>query len=125
MEKLVTEGDHPSWLTQDRTVLVIKDPQQGIIPSNYRPITCLSTTWKLRSGIVADKIGVHMDVYMHKAQGGIGGGSRGSKHHLLINQSVAKDARSRCANLAMAWIDYKKGYDSVPPLIDTGMPEAI
>ena len=80
---------------------------------------------ELLSGILADKIGVHIDGYMHHAQRGIGGGSRGSKHQLLINRSVAKDARSRRTNLAMAWIDYKKGYDSVPPLIDTGMPEAI
>ena len=104
-EKLVTEGDHPSWLTQGRTVLVIKDPQQGKIPSNCRPIICLSTTWKLLSGVLADKVKVHMDEYMHKAQRGIGGRSRGSKHQLLINQSVAKDARSRRTNLAMAWID--------------------
>ena len=114
MEKLVAEGDHPSWLTQGRTVLVMKDPQQGSIPSNYRPITCLSTTWKLLSGIIADKIQDHMDGYMHQAQKGIGGGSRGSKHQLLIDQAVAKDSRSRRTNLAMAWIDYKKAYDSIP-----------
>ena len=41
-----------------------------------------------------------MDEYMHKAQRGIGGGSQ-----LLIDQSVAKDARSRRTNLAMSWID--------------------
>ena len=105
MEKLVTEGDHPSWLTQGRTVFVIKDPQQSKIPSNYGPIICLSTTWKLLSGVLADKVKVHMNEYMHKAQRGIGGRSRGSKHQLLINQSVAKDARSRRTNLAMAWID--------------------
>ena len=114
MKKLVTEGDHPSCLTQGKTVLVMEDPQQGPIPSNYRPITRLSTTWKLLSGILADKIRVHMDGYMHKAQRGIGGESKGSKHQLLIDQSVAKDARSRCTNLAMAWIDYKKAYNSVP-----------
>ena len=114
MEKLVTEGDRSSWLTQGRTVLVMGDPQQGPIPSSYRPITCLSTTWKLLSGILADKIGVHMDGYMHKAQRSIGRESRGSKHQLLIDQSVAKDARSRRTSLAMAWIDYKKAYDSVP-----------
>ena len=107
-KKLGTEGDHPSWLTQGRTVLVMKDPQQGPIPSSYQPITCLSTTWKLLSGILADKLGVYMAGYMHKAQRGIGGGSRGLKHQLLIDQSVAEDARSRRTNLAMAWIDYKK-----------------
>ena len=111
MEKLATEGDHPSWLTQSRTVLVIKDPQQGPISNNYRPIPCLSTTWKLLSGILADKIGVNIDGYMHKVQRGIGGGSRGSKHQLLIGQSVAKDARSRRTNLAS--------------FVDSGMLEAI
>ena len=55
-----------------------------------------------------------MDEYMHKAQRGIGGESRGSKHQLLIDQSVAKDARSRRTNLAMSWIDNKIAYDSVP-----------
>ena len=54
-----------------------------------------------------------MDEYMHKAQRSIGGGSRGSKHQLLIDQS-AEDARSRRTNLAISWIDYKKAYDSVP-----------
>ena len=37
-----------------------------------------------------------------------------SKHQLLIDQSVAKDARSRSTNLAISWIDYKKAYASVP-----------
>ena len=66
------------------------------------------------SGILTDMIGVHIEEYMHKAQRSIGGGSRGSKHQLLIDQSVAKDAQSRRTNLAMSWIDYKKAYDSVP-----------
>ena len=77
MGKLVAEGDHPNWLTQGRTILAIKDPQQGKILSNYGPITCLSTTWKLLSGVLADKVEVHIDGYMHKAQRGIGRGSRG------------------------------------------------
>ena len=38
------------------------------------------------------------------------------KHQLLIDQSVAKNARSRCTNLAMSWVDYKKAYNSVPHL---------
>ena len=45
---------------------------------------------------------------------GIGGGNTVSKHQLLIDQSVAKDAQSRRTNLAMAWIGYKKAYDLVP-----------
>ena len=55
-----------------------------------------------------------MDGYMHQAPRCIGGGSKRSKHHLMIDQSVAKDAQSRRKNLAMALIDYKTAYNSVP-----------
>ena len=48
MNQLLASGSHPDWLTQGRTVLVMKDPHKGTTPSNYRPITCLSTTWKVR-----------------------------------------------------------------------------
>ena len=44
--------------------------------------------------ILVDKIRVHIDGYMHQAQRGIGGESRGLKHQLLIDQLVAKDAQS-------------------------------
>lgn len=114
MDNMIADGDHPEWLTQGRTVLIMKDSSKGAIPSNYRPITCLSTTWKLLSGILADKIQDHMGSQMHNAQKGIGGGSRGSKHQLLIDQTVTKDSKGRRTNLAMAWIDYKKAYDSIP-----------
>ncbi|XP_067945352.1 uncharacterized protein [Watersipora subatra] len=48
--------DYPEWLTKGRTALLIKDAKQGPIPKNYRPITCLPTTWKLLSGIAEDKL---------------------------------------------------------------------
>ena len=51
----------PSWLVKGRTTLIMKDPQKGTTAKNYRPITCLPTTWKLMSGIIADKIMSHMD----------------------------------------------------------------
>ena len=47
-------------------------------------------------------------------QKGCSRGSRGSKHHLLIDKAVMSDSRSRKTNLAMGWIDYKKAYDMVP-----------
>ena len=34
--------------------------------------------------------------------------SRGTKDQLLIDKAVLKDCRKRRANLAMAWIAYKK-----------------
>ena len=113
MEKLTTEGDHPSWLTQGRTALVMKAPQQHSISSNYQAITCLSTIWKLLSGILADKIGNQVDGYMHQAQREACR-SWGLKHQLLIDQSMAKNSWCRRTNLAMVGIDYKKAYDPVP-----------
>ena len=114
MNQLIQNGNHPKWLTQGRTTLLIKDPQQGAIPKNYRPITCLPTTWKLFSGIIAQKIQQHMNGYMHETQKGIGNKSRGTKHQLLIDKAVIKDSKNRQTNLSLAWIDYKKAYDSVP-----------
>ena len=80
IEKLVTEGDHPIWLTQGRIVLVMKDPQQSPIYCNYQPNTCLSTTWKLLSGILEDIFKNRMNECNNGVQRGIGGESRELKH---------------------------------------------
>lgn len=114
MNQLLRDGTHPEWLTQGRTILILKDPSKGAVPSNYRPITCLSTTWKLMSGIIAAKISGHMNQYMSAAQKGIGKNTRGAKHQLLVDRTVARDCRTRKTNLCTAWIDYKKAYDSMP-----------
>ena len=39
---------------------------------------------------------------------------RGTKDQLLIDTAVLQDCKKRRTNLAMAWIVYKKAYDSVP-----------
>ncbi len=114
MNQLLVDGTHPEWLTQGRTILIMKDPQKGTIPSNYRPITCLCTTWKLLSGIIAAKMSRHMAQYMHRAQKGIGSNTRGAKHQLLVDRAVTRDCKTRQTNLCTAWIDYKKAYDSMP-----------
>jgi len=59
----------------------------------------------LFSGIIAQKIQQHMNKYMNKTQKGIGNGSRGTKHQLLIDKAVIQDSKHRQTNLAMAWID--------------------
>ena len=70
-------GTHPDWLTHGQTILIIQDPQNGVVPSNYQQITCLCTTWKLLSGIVADKMSRHMAQYMSGAQRGLGSNTWG------------------------------------------------
>ena len=64
-----------------------ENSQQGPTSSNYRPVTCLSRTLKLWSGIIADENGVQIYGYIHQARIGIGSESRRLKHKLSINQS--------------------------------------
>ena len=92
----------------------MKDPEKGTVPSNYRPITCLPTAWKLLSGVIARKVQDHTSSYIDSAQKGIGKDTRGSKHQLLIDRAVARDSKARQTNLSTAWIDYRKAYDSMP-----------
>ena len=98
-------------------------PPQGTAPSNYCPITCLSTTWKVLSGIIAAKLQVHRTGYMSTAQKDTGKNTRGSKHQLLLDRAVTNDLRSRQTNMSTAWIAYRKAYDSKH--VDLGMPGTI
>ena len=38
----------------------------------------------------------------------------GANDQLLINKTIAENSKKRQTNLSMAWIDYKKAYDSIP-----------
>ena len=46
-----------------KKILLIKNKKAGAIPSNYRPITCLCTTFKLMKAIIADAIQNHLYKY--------------------------------------------------------------
>ena len=41
MSQLLEDGTYPVWLMQDRMVLIMKDPQRGIIPTIYWPMQFL------------------------------------------------------------------------------------
>ena len=80
----------PNWLLTGRTTLLQKCQEKGPIPENYRPITCLSVVWKLFSGILADKMILHLKEHNILAfeQKGIMPGGRGPKSQLLIDCRV-------------------------------------
>ena len=104
------------WLLQGHTTLIIKNKSHGPIPSNFRPITCLSTMWKLFSFILSELIYKHFDdnCLLPVEQKGCRKGSRGTKDHLLVDKLIMDIARHKHRNLHMSWIDYRKAYDSVP-----------
>jgi len=72
--------------------------------------------WKLFSGILSTTILTHLNQnqLLEFEQKGICPGSKGTKDQLLIEKMVGTDCKSRRTNLAVAWIDFQKAYDSVP-----------
>ena len=103
-------------LVKGRTVLLLKNPSKGNTPDNYRPITCLSVVWKLLTSIIYQKIYFHLhsNNLFPLEQKGCLHRSRGTKDQLLIDKLILCDAKRKRKNLCMAWIDFKKAFDSVP-----------
>ena len=105
----------PEWMCEGTTYLVAKinDTKN---PKNYRPITCLSTTYKLLTSVLTDRTYSHQernDLFPLE-QKGCTRGSYGCKDQLMINKMILENCKKRKRNLSCAWIDYKKAFDSVP-----------
>lgn len=103
-------------MTAVRTVLIMKAQSKGTIPSNYRPITCLSVLWKLLTAILSKKVYKHFKAenLIPSEQKGCTQSSRASKDQLFIDRTILKEAKTRHKNLEVIWVDYAKAYDSVP-----------
>ena len=105
----------PTWICKGHTFLITKC-EETTDPKNYRPITCLPTTYKLLTSIMAE--GVHKHLEENKIfpleQKGCRKGSYGCKDHLLVNRMIMQKMKSRAQNPSTTWIDYKKVFDSVP-----------
>lgn len=85
-------------------------------PKNYRPITCLNTLYKIISAILAQKITsyIRAENILSEEQKGCCKGAKGCKEQLVIDAIVGGQVKRKKRNLAVAWIDYQKAYDSVP-----------
>ena len=105
----------PKWFCQGITYLLPKSKDTEN-PKNYRPITCLSTLYKLLTSILAERTYKHMekqDIFPIERKG-CRRGSYGTKDQLLINKMILENAHTKHRNLSTAWIEYKKAFDSVP-----------
>ena len=105
----------PKWLCHGATYLLAKSSETEN-PKNYRPITCLSTSYKLLTSILTDRTYMHMDEQniFHNEQTGCRRGSYRCKDQLLINKMILENAHAKHRHLSTAWIDYEKAFDSVP-----------
>lgn len=105
----------PTWFCQGTTYLLAKTVETED-PKNYRPITCLSTSYKLLTSVLSERTYTHLEEHdmFPIEQKGCKKGSYGCKDQLLINKMLLENAKSKHRNLSTAWIDYKKAFDSVP-----------
>ena len=102
----------PNWLVKYRPFLIQKDSAKSNAVGNYWPIACLNLLWKLKTGIIADKL------YQHLNNGNLllkekecRNPSRGTKNQLLIGKTVIRNCKRTKTNLNMAWVDFRKAYD--------------
>jgi hypothetical protein len=113
--KLIEEDFIPERLTAGVTYLIPKNKQPGN-PKNYRPVTCLPTTYKLLTSIISRCMQKYMDDenLLPKEQKRCSSGTKGCKDQRLISKVILRDCKSRKTSLSMAWIDYQKVFDRVP-----------
>ena len=109
------EEESPTWFTHGATSLLPKS-EDTHLANKYRPICCLNTTYKLLTGIIADSIYSQLEKgdFLEEEQKGCIRERLGTKDQLLINKTILEDCKRRQRNLSMAWIDYRKAFDSVP-----------
>lgn len=105
----------PEFLCEGITYLKPKN-QNTNNPANFRPITCLNTSYKIITSCIATKITRHctQNNIISEKQKGCQQGSLGCKEQLLIDSIVMNQAVKNNRNLKTAFIDYKKAFDKVP-----------
>jgi hypothetical protein len=105
----------PAWMGEGRTVLIPKSNNRSAV-DKYRPITCLNTLYKAMTSVIA------LDVQEYLVNNGIWDGQQkgtqkgilGTIDNLLVDRSVLEECKEYERNLAVAYFDYEKAYDSVP-----------
>ena len=112
---IINPESTPVWLVTGKSTLLPKN-DKTMFAKNYRPITCLTTTFKTLTGILAVKIEKHLtdNNILAEEQQGARRGSYGTKQQLLINKTLLEHALKSRRNISVTYYDYAKAYDSIP-----------
>jgi hypothetical protein len=113
--KLLEADQIPEWLTAGITFLISKN-ENNEHPKNYRPVTCLPTTYKLLTSIMSRCMQKYMEDenLTLKEQKGCCSRTKGCKDQLLISKAILQECKCRKKDFNMAWSDYQKMFDRVP-----------
>ena len=106
---------HEWWLSR-RTVLLPKTKNLSN-ENNYHPITCLNTSCKILTGLVAKYMREHTAVNEIWDEGQIGAleGILGTVDQLIIGRCIMEEVKHHHSNFAVPCYNYKKAYDKVSP----------
>ena len=113
-KRIYDERNIPDWWPSGRTVLLPKTKDLSD-EKNYRPITCLNTSYKLLTGLVAKHMREHTVVNGIWDEGQLGAVEKvlGTVDQLVIDRCIMEEVKQYHRNMAVAFYDYKKAYDKV------------
>ena len=97
----------PTWWRLG-TVLIPKSKDLSD-EKNYRPITCLDTSYKLLTGLVGKFMKNHAteNNIWDEGQLGAAEGVLGTVDHLIIDRCIMEEVKTQRRNLAVAFSDYR------------------
>ena len=104
----------PTWWPTGRTVLLPKTKSLED-EKDYRPITCLNTSYKIMTGVVEKYMREHTMENESWDEGQLGAVERvlGTVDQLIIDRCIMEEVKKYHRNLAVAFYNYKKAYDKV------------
>ena len=110
----------PEYMTKEKTTLIQKDPQNGMIPSNYKLITCLPMMWKILTAQIREEIYYSLVCYglFPEKQKECHKETRGTGDLLYFDQYILQEGKVKQKNLGMMQIDYKKACNIVENVQD-------
>ena len=105
----------PQWLCEARTVLIPKGNGACSEPGDFRPLSCPNAMYKICTSYLLSTIkSLGMGTpRMHAMQRGVRHASSGLIETGLINRWAIEDAITHKRNLSVAWIDFRKAFDTV------------
>lgn len=103
----------PKWLSEGRIILLYKNGDRTD-PSNYRPIACLNTCYKIMTGMLTRWMNRYFTAMriLPEEQLALKSGIWGCTQAHVIDRVITADARLRKKNLSIGWIDYQKAFDN-------------
>ena len=60
LQECLNAGAIPTWMTEGRTLPIMKDKSKGTVVGNYRPIVYLQLMWKVLTSIFSEAMYEHL-----------------------------------------------------------------